>query len=57
MNELELALRAALNILRDSVESERMPSGEPLTEEMRILHEQAIDTLAEQLRKELAAQA
>ncbi len=29
MSGRELALRAALNVLRDSIESRRMPSGEP----------------------------
>lgn len=31
MTDTEIALRAALNVLRDSVESRRMPSDEPLS--------------------------
>jgi hypothetical protein len=30
MTEDEIALHAAVNVLRDSIESGRMPSGEPL---------------------------
>ena len=41
----EVAIRAALNVLRDSVESRRMPSGEPLNEDAVQLHAQAIDSL------------
>lgn len=42
----EVAIRAALNVLRDSVESRRMPSGEPLNDGAVQLHAQAIDSLA-----------
>lgn len=41
----ELAIRAALNVLRDSVESGRMPSGEALDAVAVQLHTQAIDSL------------
>ena len=41
----ELAIRAALNVLRDSVESGRMPSGEALDAAAVQLHAQAIDSL------------
>lgn len=44
MSERELALRAALNVLRDSIESRRMPSGELLTADAGALHERAIET-------------
>jgi hypothetical protein len=41
MNEDEIALRAAINVLRDSIESGRMPSGEPLVPDAAALHERA----------------
>jgi hypothetical protein len=44
-----LALRAAINVLRDSAESRRMPSGEPLDESSVQLHFDAADTLEESL--------
>jgi hypothetical protein len=44
-----LALRAAINVLRDSAESRRMPSGEPLDEEGVQLHREAADTLEQSL--------
>ena len=56
MSELELALRAALNILRDSIESGRMPSGEPLDDDARALHERAVETLEARLRDEQTEQ-
>lgn len=43
MTEDEIAFRAALNILRDSIESGRMPSGLALTPEAKALHERAAD--------------
>ena len=54
MSELELALRAALNILRDSIESRRMPSGEPLDDAACALQERAVETLEARLRDEQA---
>lgn len=45
MNPDEAALRAALNVLRDSVESGRMPSGLPLEPPGRDMHERAIERL------------
>jgi hypothetical protein len=50
MTDTEIALRAAINLLRDSVESGNMPSGERLTIESQALHERA----AEQLERLLA---
>ncbi len=47
----EVALRAALNVLRDSVESKRMPSGLPLEGDGLEVHEKAIDHLEAMLRK------
>jgi len=42
-----LALRAAMNVLRDSAESRKMPNGEPLTEAVVQLHFDAADMLDE----------
>ena len=53
----EVSLRAALNVLRDSVESKRMPSGLPLEGDGLALHEQAIDHLEDVLRRIQAHQA
>jgi hypothetical protein len=44
-----LALRAAINVLRDSAEARRMPSGEPLDDACVRLHFDAADTLEESL--------
>lgn len=44
-----LALRAAINVLRDSAESRKMPSGEPLDDASAQLHFDAADTLEESL--------
>jgi hypothetical protein len=44
-----LALRAAINVLRDSAESRTMPSGEPLDDAGVQLHFDAADTLEESL--------
>lgn len=44
-----LALRAAINVLRDSAESRRMPSGEPLDDAGVELHFDAAETLEESL--------
>jgi len=46
---IALALRAAINVLRDSAESRKMPSGEPLDEASVQLHVDAADTLEESL--------
>lgn len=46
MSDDEIALRAALNVLRDSVEAQRMPSGEPLDASAAGVHELAIERLA-----------
>lgn len=40
-----LALRVAINVLRDSAESRRMPSGEPLDDAGVQLHLDAADIL------------
>lgn len=45
----EHALRAAIDVLRDSAESRRMPSGEPLDEFGVELHFDAAETLEESL--------
>lgn len=44
-----LALRAAINVLRDSAESRKMPSGVPLDEVSVQLHRDAADTLQQSL--------
>jgi hypothetical protein len=44
-----LALRAAINVLRDSAESRRMPSGEPLDEAGVELHFEAAEVLEDAL--------
>jgi hypothetical protein len=46
-----LALRAAINVLRDSAESRKMPSGEPLDDASVQLHFDAAETLEESLRE------
>lgn len=50
MTDDEIAFRAALNILRDSIESGRMPSGLALTPEAKALHERAADHFEELIR-------
>ncbi len=52
MSEDEIALRAAINVLRDTIESGRMPSGEPLAPDAADLHERAarhLETLVQRL--------
>ncbi|MDR5785237.1 hypothetical protein P9281_01490 [Caballeronia sp. LP003] len=44
-----LALRTAINVLRDSAESRRMPSGEPLDEASVNLHLDATEVLEDTL--------
>jgi hypothetical protein len=51
MTDDEIALRAAINILRDSIESGRMPSGLPLRPDAADLHERAAQHLEGLLRK------
>jgi hypothetical protein len=51
MTDHEIALRAALNLLRDSIESGRMPSGLPLQPGARDVHERAAAHFEELLRK------
>lgn len=46
-----LALRAAINVLRDSGWSKKMPSGEPLDDASVQLHLDAADTLEASLRE------
>lgn len=51
-NDLALtdALRAAVNVLRDSAEARRMPSGEALPEPAAAAHAHAADLLEEVLQ-------
>jgi hypothetical protein len=51
MTDDEIAFRAAINILRDSIESGRMPSGEPLAPDAAELHEIAARRLETLLRQ------
>lgn len=44
-----LALRAAINVLRDSAESRRMPSGEALDDACARLHAEAAEVLEDAL--------
>jgi hypothetical protein len=53
----EAALRAALNVLRDSVESGRMPSGLPLEAAARDMHVRAIEHLEPLLQQVEAGRA
>ena len=43
------ALRLAINLLRDSAETRRMPSGEGLTDDVVRLHADAADVLEDAL--------
>jgi hypothetical protein len=45
VTETEIAFRAAINVLRDSVESRRMPSGERLEPDAVDAHARAADHL------------
>jgi hypothetical protein len=51
MTEHEIACRAAINVLRDSVESRRMPSGLDLTPDAADVHERAARYLERLARK------
>jgi len=49
-SELEMTLYAALNVLRDSNECGRMPSGLALTPGAAVVHERAVERLEALLR-------
>lgn len=51
MTEDEIVFRAAINVLRDSIESGRMPSGLPLSPSAAELHAQAAERLETLLRR------
>ena len=51
MTDAEIAFRAAINVLRDSIESGRMPSGLPLRPDAADLHERAARHLEGLLRQ------
>jgi hypothetical protein len=51
MTDDEIAFRAAINILRDIIESGRMPSGVPLRPDAADLHERAARHLEGLLHK------
>jgi hypothetical protein len=55
MTDDEIAFRAAINVLRDTIESRRMPSGLPLEPDAAALHERAAQHL-EALVRRLAAE-
>jgi hypothetical protein len=50
MAETQIALRNAINVLRDTIEIQRMPSGEPLTPDTAALHERAAEHLGTPVR-------
>lgn len=51
MTDDEIAFRAAINVLRDTLESGRMPSGLRLAPDAATLHEQAVRHVEALLRK------
>ncbi len=51
MTDDEIAFRAAINVLRDTIESGRMPSGLPLAPDAVDLHERAAQHLEAMLRR------
>ena len=51
MTEDEIAFRAAINVLRDSVETGRMPSGVALEPDAAALHERAVQHLETRLSR------
>lgn len=57
MTDDEIALRAAINVLRDTLESRRMPSGLPLEPDAAELHERAVRHLEERLHRKPASPA
>jgi hypothetical protein len=46
---IALALRAAINVLRDSAESRKLPSGDALDDASVQMHRDAADSLEESL--------
>ena len=46
----EIALRAAIDVLRNAVENGRLPSGQPLEPDAAVLHQQAAEHLDDMLR-------
>jgi hypothetical protein len=51
VTETEIFFRAAINVLRDSVESQRMPSGLPLPPDSIEIHARSEDILERLLRQ------
>ena len=51
MTETEIAFRDSINVLRDSVDIRRMPSGEPLGPDGVTLYAQAADHIEDLLRQ------
>jgi hypothetical protein len=51
MTDTEIALRAAINVLRDTIESGRMPSRLKLTPDAAALHERAARHLEAMLQR------
>jgi hypothetical protein len=51
VTETEIAYQAAVNVLRDSAESQRMPSGLPLQPDAVEVHARAADLLERLLRQ------
>lgn len=52
MTETEIAFRAAINVLRDTIESARMPSGQPFAPDAAALHARTAEHLENLLRQE-----
>jgi hypothetical protein len=55
MTDIEIALHAAINVLRDTVECQRMPSGLPLQPDAVQVHALAADRLERLLRETAGA--
>jgi hypothetical protein len=51
VTETEIAFEAAINVLRDSVECQRMPSGLPLQPDAIEIHTRSADILGRLLRQ------
>jgi hypothetical protein len=51
VTEIEIAYQAAINVLRDSVECQRMPSGLPLQPDAVEIHARSADVLERLLRQ------
>jgi len=55
MTDEEIAFRAAINVLRDSIECGRRPSGQALEPRAAVVHQRAVEQLKGLLRTVQAA--